>query len=149
MRRAMALGAIVLVGVAGLVGCDDDESQAAAEDNLCASLTSFSSSVVNLQGLDPATASQDDYEAAVQEIEKAGNTVREDAEDVSDADTAALESAVNDLEAAADDVPDDVPVADAVSTLQPEVQAVAQTWNEAFNGLGCQTSTSSSNSQTQ
>jgi len=145
----MAVGGIVLVGVAGLlVGCDDDESQAAAEDNLCASLTSFSATVVNLQGLDPTTASQDDYEAAVQEVQKAGNAVREDAEDVAEADTTALESAVDDLEAAAQDVPDDIPVTDALSSLQPEVQAVAQTWKETFDTLDCQTDTSSGDSQT-
>ena len=45
---------------------------------------------------------------------------------------------------AIDDAPDDVPVADAVETLQEEVAAVAAANLEMANGLGCPTSSSSS-----
>lgn len=138
MRRAIAVGAIILAGVGGFVACgDDDESQATAEANLCASLESFSASVVGLQGLDLQTASQDDYEAAVQGVRDAWGAVRQDAKDVTEADSAALDSAVGDLESAVDDAPEDVPVADAVAGLQPQVAEVSQAWSELYNGLDC------------
>jgi hypothetical protein len=138
VRRVIAVGAIALVGIGGLAACgDDDESQATAEQNLCASLSSFSAAVVGLQGLDVQTASQDDYEDAVQQIRDAWNDVRQDAKDVVDADAAALDAAREDLESAVDDAPEDVPVADAVAALEPQVDEIAQSWRELYDGLDC------------
>ncbi len=143
MGRVIAVGLVVLAGATGFVACDDDdESQATAEQNLCGSLSSFSAAVVNLQGLDVQTASQDDYEEAVAQVQDAWDDVRNDAEEVRDADSAALESANEDLSNAVEDAPQDVPVADAVASLQPQVQQVSQAWSEMFNGLGCSTGTS-------
>jgi hypothetical protein len=143
MRRVIAVGAIVLAGIGGLVACgdDDDESQATAEQNLCGSLSTFSAAVVNLQGLDVQTASKDDYEAAVQGIEDAWNSVRQDAKDVADADADALDAAREDLQSAVDEAPEDVPVASAIAGLEPQVDQVAQAWRELFDGLDCASGT--------
>jgi hypothetical protein len=106
-------------------------------------LSEFAASVVNLQGLTAETASTDDFEAAADDVSEAWDGVKADAEDISEADTGALESAYDDLEGAIDDAPDDVPVAEAVTTLQDEIAAVATAYREMYS-LNCPTGSSSS-----
>jgi hypothetical protein len=139
MKRAIAVGAVLLVGAFGFVACDSDdgESQASAEESLCTSLDGFSAAVVKFQALDPQTASQDDYEAAAAAIQDAWGEVKAEAEDVAEADTAALDSAQAELSSAVENLPQDVPVSEAIAGLQPDVAAVAQAWGEIYDGVGC------------
>jgi hypothetical protein len=145
MRRLLVLAVAAVALIVVVAGCGgDSESQASAEESLCASLSDFAASVVRLQGLTVQTASTDDFEAAADDVSEAWDAVVADAEDVAEADTSALESSYNDLEGAIEDAPDDVPVAEAVGTLQEEVAAVAASYREMFNGLNCPARSSSS-----
>ena len=134
--------AIILVAIAaafGLAACggDDEDSQASAEQELCASLASFSAAVVNLQGLSPEST-KDDISGARDDIASALDDVKSDAEDVASADTEALENAHDDLSSAVDDLPGDTTVAQGLEDLKPQVTAVANTYREMYNGAGCQ-----------
>jgi hypothetical protein len=129
---------------AGAAACDDDESQATAEENLCASMQGLSSAFVQLQGLDLQTATTADLEAARQNIQSAWQQVRDDAEDVKEADVTAIEDAGAALDDAIADVPDDATIPEALQQVQPEATALAQTWRETFDDLGCTTTTQTS-----
>jgi hypothetical protein len=142
MRKLLVLS-VVTAAFALVVAACGDESQASAEENLCASLSEFAASVVNLQGLTAQTASTDDFQAAADDVREAWDAVKADAENVAEADSSALESAYNDLEGAIEDAPDDVPVADAVTTLQDEIASVAAAYREMYS-LNCATGSSSS-----
>ena len=61
MKRTLAIILVAIASAFGLAasGGDDEDSQASAEQELCASLASFSSAVVNLQGLSPESTKDD------------------------------------------------------------------------------------------
>jgi hypothetical protein len=141
-RSPWRAGALALVAAAALVGgataCDDEESAATAEQNLCASMEGLSSAILVVQALDLETATRDDLESARDGIESAWQRVAEDAGDVADADTAALDDAREALDDAVSDVPDDATPREALDEVRPEATALAQTWRQVFDGLGCQ-----------
>ncbi len=54
-----------------------------------------------------------------------------------EADDSALESAQDDLQSAVEDLPDDVTAEQALSELQPQLQAVDDSLAEISGGLNC------------
>jgi hypothetical protein len=141
--RGRWLRAACLLTLAGamsiaLVACGgDDETQAEAETSVCTSLASFQTAVTAFRDLDPATATQEEYDAAADDVRSAWDDVLSESGDLNEADFSALESAYDELDSAIDDIPDDVPVADAIGTVQPQVDAVRAARDEMANGLGC------------
>ena len=138
MKRTLAIIPVAIAAAFGLAagGGNDEESQASAEQDLCASLASFSAAVVNLQGLSP-DSTKDDIEEARDNVKSAWDDVKSKAQDVASADTEALENAEDDLRSAVDDLPDDTTVAQGLEALKPQLTAVAQTYREIYNGAGC------------
>ena len=138
MKRTLAVILVAIAAAFGLTACggDDEGGQASAEQDLCASLASFSAAVVNLQGLS-AESTKDDIEEARDKVKSAWDDVKSNAEDVASADTEALENAYDDLSSAVDDLPADATVAQAQEDLKPQLTAVASTYREMYNGAGC------------
>jgi hypothetical protein len=136
--RAASLVAVVGATAIALVACGgDDETQAEAETSVCTSLASFGTAVAAFRDLDPASATQEQYDAAADDVRSAWDDVQSEAGDLNEADFSALETAYDDLDQAIEDIPDDVPVADAIGTVQPQVDAVRTARDEMANGLGC------------
>jgi hypothetical protein len=141
----ISLGALIVV-----FACGDDEgnggnadiratpeSQEGAEQNLCSSLSDFGDSLAALSDLEASSASAEDYEAATADVRAAWDQVEEDAADVAEADTTALESAQDDLDQAIEDAPADEPVTDALASLSEEIAAVRTALGEVGDGVGC------------
>src|ERR671932_72636 len=128
---AFILGACALgLLVAGWGG----ESSATAKQNFCNSLSDLSSTVMSYQGLDPRTATNDELDAAADDIYAAYDDVINEAEDWANADDNALAEAYDDLYWAIQDVPGDYTVAESLAELEPELSAFPQAYAETFDG---------------
>jgi hypothetical protein len=129
--------AVVAVAALVLAGCTQEQSQASAEADLCASLATFGGSLQAFQDLDPASASIEDVEAARDDIQEAWDGVAAAAADVSEADEAALETAWSDLADDIDNIPQDEPIADVLTGLQSTADDVRGVYQEMADGSGC------------
>jgi hypothetical protein len=131
---------MLLAACLGLAACGgEQESQAEAEQHLCASLDNFAASLVGLQGLSLQTASEDDLNSAADNVQDAWDQVIEDAKDVKNANTDAIESAYNDLKQAVEDRPRDKPVTEVLAGLEPKIRAFAQAWKDLAGSFDCKT----------
>lgn len=140
MRRCFALAVVLLAAGLGLVACGgDEESQAEAEQHLCASLDDFAASIVSLQGLSLQKTSEDDLNSAADNVNDAWDQVVEDAKDVKNANTDAIESAYDDLKQAIEDRPRDKPITEVFAELEPKILAFAQAWKDLASSFDCKT----------
>src|SRR5918997_1360853 len=98
--------------------------QAAAEGEACSALQTWSDEMHALGDMDTETASADDVEAQLGEIETAWDEVLAASEGVESADQQAVSDAGQELETAIDDASasDDVPIAQVID----DVEAAAQ-----------------------
>ena len=126
------LAGVVLLGVALW-----PESSAAAKQNFCTSLSNLSSTVMSYQGLDPATTTNEERDAAYSDINDAWNAVADDANDWANAYDNPLTQAYDDLAWAVDDLPNDYTVAQDMQALQPQLEAFPQAFRDTFDGSGC------------
>ena len=132
-----AFGALVL---ALLVTTYTGESSATAKQNFCNSLGDFSGAVMRYDGLDPATATIDEFDSAAADVTNSWNDVVEEADDWSDADDNALAAAYDDLYWAIQTMPGDYTVAQSIESLEPGLSAFPGAFRTAFDGSGCTTS---------
>jgi hypothetical protein len=139
MMAALAIGASVLGALALAVGVSawDGESTETAKTEFCESLTGLSSTVMSYEGLDPATATNDELNAAADDIDEAWDEVVDEAYDWVYADDNALTQAYDDLYYAIEDLPGDYTVAQSLEELEPELSAFPQAYSETFDGSGC------------
>jgi hypothetical protein len=132
-----ALGLVVLLAVAWR-----GPSSADAKADFCDSLTNLSSTVMNYEGLNPATATNEELDAAADDISDAYNQVVNDAEDWANAYDNPLNAAYNDLYWAAQGLPSDYTVAEDMASLEDELAAFPGAFHETFDGSGCTTTSS-------
>jgi gamma-glutamyl:cysteine ligase YbdK (ATP-grasp superfamily) len=135
-----AIALAILAACLGLAGCGSDkESQAEAEQQLCASLNDFAATVVALQGTSFQNSSEGDVKAAVNDVGEAWDQVVQDAKDVRGTSTDTIESAYDDLKQAVEDRPRDKPIGEVVAALESKLAAFARAWTELADGLDCKT----------
>jgi hypothetical protein len=80
-------GRVQLVAMGGLAACgDDDESQATAEENLCASLEAFSVALANVQGVELLNPDANQTNTSINRVRAAWSGVEASAKDVQEAD---------------------------------------------------------------
>ena len=135
MKRILVLGGVLLLAVFGVVACgDDDESQATAEENLCASLEGFSAALANVQGVQLLNPDANQANTSVKRARATWSGVEAGASVAAEAP-----SAVDDLESAAQDLPSGSTPAQIRQALQPQLTAVYTAFNEMYDGLECST----------
>ena len=139
---SLSLGACTVgaLALALLVLVFDSESSATAKKNFCDSLHGLSSSVMNYEGLDPATATNDERTRAATDLTSAWDDVVDEAHDWAEADDNALTEAYNDLYYAIDTMPGDYTIAQSIESLESELMAFPKAFRVAFDGSGCSTS---------
>jgi hypothetical protein len=115
------------------------EDSATAKANFCDSLNNLSSTVMSYQGLNPATATNDELDSAYNDIADAWNQVEEDANDWANAYDNPLGEAYDDLYWAYQDLPGDNTIAEDISDLEPELSAFPEAFRKTFDGSGCST----------
>jgi hypothetical protein len=138
---ALIVGASVLAaGLVLLVAAWTTESSSEAKADFCNSLTELSSTVTQYQGLNPATATNEELESAADDISGAYDEVVDDAEDWANAYDNPLTIAYDNLYWAIQDLPSDNTVAEDMASLDDELSAFPQAFTETFDGSGCSTS---------
>lgn len=148
MRRSYMFGAGLMVLAATLAtGCgDDDDDGDVSEANaaFCEDLGEYISAVGTLAALDPATATKDDYDDAVDELGSTREDMVESAADLSEAEWENLATQVDELRDQLVDAPDDVAVQSILQDAAAQavtVQASAAAVNSAVCGVGTATDT--------
>jgi hypothetical protein len=143
-RRGLIIAVIAVVGgiaiAIALIARDDGDSQAGAQEAFCSSLSALDSSVQALQALEPTTASKEDYESAVSQIEDDWDEVKKDASELADVTTSDLDDAWDDFKSAVDDVPDDASVSDALGDVASSAQTFGSTVQATLTGPDCASS---------
>jgi len=134
---AAGVGFAILIGFVGKRG---GESQAQAQQNFCSSLSGLESSINGLTGLSPTTASKDDYQSAVSDIESSWDQVKTDAGDLTDITTSELDSSWDSFKSAVDDVPADASVSDALTDVSQAATSLASTTKATLTGPDCSSS---------
>jgi hypothetical protein len=135
----LAVG-VGLALVIGFLGDRGGESQAEAQESFCSSVSGLESSIDGLTGLSPTSASQDDYQSAVSDVESAWDQVKTDAGDLKDVDTSTLDSAWDSFTSTLDDVPDDASVSDALNDVSQAAQSLLSTTKSTLSGPDCSSS---------
>jgi hypothetical protein len=132
---AAGLGAAVLLTTLTACGQSSDEAKA----DFCGSLDDFSSVAMSYQGLDPQTATNDEIDAATDDLADAWYAVEQDAADWANADDNALSEAYDDLYDAAQDLSGDNTAEDNLNDLEPQLDAIPGAFADTFDGSGCET----------
>ena len=141
VAAAVGGGALVALVVALAVAWRGPSSAQAKED-YCNSLRNLSSTVMSYQGLNPATATNEELDNAYDDITSAYDQVVQDAEDWANAYDNPLGEAYDNLYWAAQDLPDDYTAAQDLSALSDELSAFPQAFHETFDGSGCSSTSS-------
>ena len=142
-KVAAAAGGVALVAlVVALAVAWRGPSSAQAKQDYCNSLRNLSSTVMSYQGLNPATATNDELDQAYDDITSAYDQVEQDAEDWANAYDNPLGEAYDNLYWAAQDLPDDYTAAQDLSALSDELSAFPQAFHETFDGSGCSSTSS-------
>lgn len=132
-----ALGTAAIVLIALLNSGNDNNSQADAQSAFCSSVSTLESSVSSLTALDPSSASKDDYQSAVSDIESDWDAVKSAASDLGEATTSELQGAWDTFKSAVDNVPDDASVSDALNDVKEAAQTLASTAKTTLSGPDC------------
>jgi hypothetical protein len=134
-----ANAAVLTIALALLVaGCGGkQESAADAKASFCKSLDNLAAQVVALQGLDFANTSKDDLEDATGKVQDAWKQVKDDAQDLEDANVRELEQAGDKLSSSVDGLDSDTTLTQAVTALGAQLSAFAQAFTKAVASAGC------------
>ncbi len=89
------------------------------------------------EGLNPATATNDELDAAADDITNAWNDVVDEGYDWAYAEDNSLTEAYNDLYDGIQSLPGDNTISQDIEALQPELSAFPQAYSDTFDGSGC------------
>jgi hypothetical protein len=137
----LLVGASALIaGCVLLVSAWMGPSSAEAKEDYCNSLRNLSSTVMSYQGLNPATATNEELDSAYNDIADAYDQVEQDAEDWANAYDNPLGQAYDDLYWAVQGLPSDYTAAQDIDAVSDELAAFPSAFHETFDGSGCSTS---------
>ena len=131
-RRASAAA---LIGMA-LAACATS-TPSTAEETFCDAQGQFEDSLEAFQALDPSSASMTDYREGWLATEAAFREMIAFRQDLAEANIVELNGAVNDLLRAIQALSDDVPIQEAIDSLEEERQAVRTAWAAIDEDLSC------------
>ena len=128
MKRLLVLGVFGLSSVGALAACGDDDDPAAdaqdANAEFCQDLVAFGTAVKGLAGLDPTTATKDDYASAADEVTSSREDLASSGEDLKAKRWENLEAQLDTLEDQLKSAPDDVAVATILADAEAQVTKV-------------------------
>ena len=142
MKRSHLL---IIIGIAAAIGIGifavtREDSQADAQDAFCSSLQSMDSDVQALLALEPTSASQSDYQDAVDSIQSDWDDTKNDASDLASVNMSTLDNAWDDFKSAVDDVPSDASVSDALNDVGTAAKSFGSTVKSTLDGPDCSSS---------
>jgi hypothetical protein len=149
--RVFSLGFVFVALAAGCGGGGSNQERANAngatgggsasktEQQLCGALDDLSTSLKQLQHLDPATASSAEIEAKAADAQKAARTAVSAAADQSKTDVESIEEATADLKAAVKSVPSGTSAKQELKEVHSQLDKTAELVQSTINGLACST----------
>jgi hypothetical protein len=136
-QRRVAGGAVALVlASAALAGCGESETQGEAESAVCGSVTELREAVSGLGELN-ADSTGEEAKAAVEEVRDALGQVRTEAQDVQDADAAAVEAAVDEVSDNVNQLDDSSTIDELAEALRAVTAPLDPVISQINDGLGC------------
>ena len=135
-RRTIAALACSLALVGSLAACSNNDTQEEAESAVCTSLAEVKTAAAGVKALN-AESTVNEVEAAQQALESAIAGLRENAEDLDEADLAALESAGDEIQQAAASVSGNDTLGEAATTIQSSTTELDAAVTEIQNGVQC------------
>lgn len=131
-------GVLVLLVSAFAVACSDDDepTEAEAKAAFCESLDELASAIQDMQAID-SSSTVGELREADEAVSSAMEDVRSSGEELADVTTQALEDAYDKLRASIEDIDDDTTIADAVSAVQTDVEALEAERAEAASAAQC------------
>jgi len=126
-------GGAILIGILNTGG----SSQADAQQAFCSSVSTLKGSVSDLAALSPTSASKDDYESALDDVEDDWDAVESAASDLADVTTSQLSDAWDSFDAAVEAVHDDASVSDALDGIKAATQTFASSVASTLSGPDC------------
>lgn len=144
MKRFVASGLLCAVVAVGVSACssndktpEEEATQAAAE--MCTNLTKLKSDNAALKALNPATATKDQMQQAYEAVQTDWKKVKESRQTMKSAEREAVQDAADNLKKSYDDLPGDTTGKDALTQLQPQIQALDTAVDQAATSLRCRT----------
>ncbi|MEU5807138.1 hypothetical protein [Streptomyces sp. NPDC047718] len=142
MKRFVASGLLCAAVVLGASACSNNDTtpqeeatKAAAE--LCTNLVQLKSDSAALKALNPATATKDQMQKAYDAVQTDWKNVKESKQAMKSAEREAVQSAAENLKKGYEDLPGDTTGKDALTQLQPQIQALDMAVGEAADRHDC------------
>jgi hypothetical protein len=135
----VAIGAVFVGSFAAIAYAYDPESSEEAKTDFCQSLSDLSSTVMSYDGINPLTATNDELDAAAEDIDGAWDEVVDDAEDWANAYDNELAQSYDDLYWEIQSIPGDYTIAESLNEVEDELSAFPEAYRATFDGSGCST----------
>ena len=119
-----------------LSACDDEPTQAEAEEQFCDDVGAFLASLGALRDVDDDT-SVDDFEQARENARTAYDNMIASAEQLREVNVEELQEANDNLRAAIDDIDDDATLQEARDSIEDEADEVAVQVSQILNDTDC------------
>jgi len=139
MRRIpFILIGIVAIAIAmfAFTACDDEPTQAEANERFCDSVGDLSAALRNLRDLDSDTTVEE-YQDERDQVTESYEAMIEAAASVVGLRLEDLEESRDDLQDALDDVPEDATLGEALEAVDDEVDNVARELSQVLNDVDC------------
>ncbi|MDH6542515.1 hypothetical protein ACFXJO_27305 [Streptomyces lavendulae] len=142
MKRFPVIGALCVTAAFGLAACSDNSSSPAEEASqaaadLCTDLNALKADNAKLKALNPAVATKDQVQSAVDAVQKDWENVKSNMKKMKQSEQDAVKSAAEGLKKGYQDLPGDTTGKDALTQLQPQIQSLDQAAANAATGLKC------------
>ncbi|MFE6846138.1 hypothetical protein [Streptomyces sp. NPDC057686] len=143
MKRFVASGLLCAAAVLGASACSSDdnatpeEAASSASAALCTSLVQLKSDNAALKALNPATATKDQLKSAYDAVQADWKKVKESSSALKSAEKEAVTTAAENLKKAYEDLPGDTTGKDAITQLQPQIQALDTAAAQATTANNC------------
>ncbi|MFE2875415.1 hypothetical protein ACFXG6_12765 [Streptomyces roseus] len=143
MKRFVASSLLCAAVVLGASACSSDdnstpqEAASSASAALCTNLVQLKSDNAALKALNPATATKDQLKSAYDAVQNDWKKVKESSSALKSAEKEAVTTAAEDLKKAYENLPGDTTGKDAVTQLQPQIQALDTAAAQATTANNC------------
>jgi hypothetical protein len=138
---AVVLAPFLLVGCGGKAqsngGTGGGGSKSSGQQALCDSLTTLNTALAQLKGLDPATATTADINAAAQQVRSSYKAVDASAQAISSSAVNQVDVSAARLVTAVKNVPPGTSAKDELKMVQPALEATQTQFKSTYNSLAC------------
>jgi hypothetical protein len=131
----LGIGTVLLAGLL-LVGCEEEPTQAEANEAFCDSVGDFAGALRNMRDLDK-NSTNEEFEQARDDLSESYDAMIASAAGVVEVRLDELNEARDDLQNAVDDLSGDLTLEESLDAVDDEVEAVALEVAQIYNDVDC------------